>query len=536
MLAKLPLLGLVCSLASAAPVSTSSSTGSTSDLFPTNVAYLGATSTGIPPFLAQTNTAAAKTGTPTATYVLPQPIETSVQAFDHVDGDRNIFECFANLSPYYVSEESWGVYEYGLPDQCTIKQAHLLSRHGTRYSDSASTLRKVFANATASGNLTFLNDWKNTDEQLGLSILTALGNQQLFDKGVRTFFRYGGLLNFTDGSKIVARSTSQERMSMSAEYFLLGFFGTNWQDYADLELIIENTGFNNTLAAYYDCPNYETYEASDASTESSEAFLKQYTADAVERINGQLSGVNVTAAQIYLMQLQCAYEANNLGFSDFCYLFSQKEWEDFEYYSSFAWYDTSFYGSPDSRAVGSGWVQEFRDRIENITYQAEYQAEQNSTLDNSTTYFPLDQALYLDFTHDSMITQIYAALGFQQFVSNFTLNATGPEAFDISRVVPFGSQTYIEIIECDEEVPADRSALAVNGTSTTKYVHFILNDHSLPLHANIPEYCPERADGWCELTNFTTYLDTLWDADEFEYSCLGNSNDNSTSTDGTPVE
>lgn len=539
MLSKFSLLALAGSLVQAAPVaqssdeSSSASSSSSSNLFPTNIAYLGPTSTGIAPFLAQTNEAAAKTGTPTATYILPQPIETSIQALDHVSGDRNIFECFGSISPYYVSTESWGIYEYGLPDQCTIEQVHILSRHGTRYSDSTSTLRDSLANATGSGNLTFINDWISEDNQLGLSILTTLGNQQLFDKGARTYFRYGGLFNFTDGSRLLARSTSQERMTMSAEYFLLGFFGTNWQDYADLELVIENEDFNNTLAAYYDCPNYDTYEDSGVISETSADYLESYLANATERIQSQLSGINVTTALVFAMQQQCSYEANNLGFSHFCGIFTQQEWENYEYYLSWNWYDDSEFGSPTSRGMGIGWVEEFRERLESKTYSSEYQSEQNSTLDNSTTYFPVGNDLYADFTHDDIITNIYSALNFQQFKSNFSSNATNPQPFDLSRVVPFGSQTYIEVIECDEEVPADRSALAVNGTSTTKYIHFILNDHTLPLHANVPEYCPERADGWCEFNNFTTYLDTLWSGAEYEKSCYGDIA-NATVTDGVP--
>jgi hypothetical protein len=56
-----------------------------------------------------------------------------------------------------------------------------------------------------------------------------------------------------NGSKIIARSTTQRRMYESAEYFLAGFFGLGWTQNATLELAIEWPGFNNTMAGYKNC-------------------------------------------------------------------------------------------------------------------------------------------------------------------------------------------------------------------------------------------------------------------------------------------
>nr|AWT08573.1 PHYA [Pichia kudriavzevii] len=173
------------------------------DLFPTDIGFLGKTATADAPFLAETNGAAITYGVPTSSYTLPQPIETAIQARDHRNGDQNIYELFGSLSPYYVSD-GWGVYDYGLPKQCSINQVHVLSRHGSRYPTSPNSLSKLLShkNYTVSGELEFLNNWKYLQ---GSGILTKLGNQQLFDKGVRTFFRYGQLQDWNeDAMKIVA--------------------------------------------------------------------------------------------------------------------------------------------------------------------------------------------------------------------------------------------------------------------------------------------------------------------------------------------
>lgn len=47
---------------------------------------------------------------------------------------------------------------------------------------------------------------------------------------------------------------TQDRMLKSAEYFLAGFFGLEWTNNATIEVIIEESGFNNSLAGYLNCP------------------------------------------------------------------------------------------------------------------------------------------------------------------------------------------------------------------------------------------------------------------------------------------
>ena len=77
--------------------------------------------------------------------------------------------------------------------------------------------------------------------------------RRLFDSGTLHQYDYRHLYP-NDGSKIVARSTTQDRMLQSAEYFLAGFFGLQWPTNATLEVIIEGEGFNNSLAGYFNCP------------------------------------------------------------------------------------------------------------------------------------------------------------------------------------------------------------------------------------------------------------------------------------------
>lgn len=100
--------------------------------------------------------------------------------------------------------------------------------------------------AKFTGELSFLNDWIY---QLGAEILVPIGKQELFNSGTLHYYQYGHLFP-NNGSKIIARSTTQDRMTKSAEYFLAGFFGLEWTSNATLVLAIEepNGVWNNSLA------------------------------------------------------------------------------------------------------------------------------------------------------------------------------------------------------------------------------------------------------------------------------------------------
>lgn len=529
------LLSCLAAIALSAPVY---STTTSEVAFPTSndVGYPGVTATNIAPFLAQTDPVAVKFGTPSSTYSLPQPIETALQGLSSNSNSskENIFHHMGTLSPYYTSE-GFGVYNYGTPDQCRIVQLHSLSRHGSRYPTDQINVHKILENRnfTASGELEFLNSWNYTQ---GVNLLTKLGNQQLFLGGVRSFMRYGQLYDFSNPEKIVARTTSQDRITKSAEYFLSGFFGLDFEDYVNLEIIIESDGFNNTLAPYDNCPLYSDENKSAIYAN----YMEKYLDSATKRINSKLNGLTLNVNEVFQMQQLCAYETSNNGFSYFCNLFTAEEWENYEYYNSWTWYDGNSFGSPQGRALGSGWVEEFKQRLTKTEYNPAHQSNQNSTFDSNPLYFPTNQTVYFDFSHDSVITNIFTALGFETMKSNFTIDGklNSPEApFQLSKYVPFASQTYFEVIECDEEISAERKSNNQTFSSgPSKYIHMILNDNSYPLDKAIPSHCEERVDGWCKFDLFVEYLDTLWEKADFNEACFTGHFANSIVTDGAPIK
>lgn len=154
----------------------------------------------------------------------------------------------------------------------------MVHRHGSRYpefrGDAAErTLGLKLANATGKftghGPLDFLNDWKFL---LGAEILVPNGKQELFTSGTLHYYQYGHLYP-NNGSKIVVRSTTQRRMTESAEYFLAGFFGLGWTQNATLELGIEWPGFNNTLAGYKHCDHNSWAMAKDGKSHAFPGYV-----------------------------------------------------------------------------------------------------------------------------------------------------------------------------------------------------------------------------------------------------------------------
>lgn len=56
-----------------------------------------------------------------------------------------------------------------------------------------------------------------------------------------------------------------------------------------------------------------------------------YLRDTVPRLQQYLEGVELDIEDVYAMQELCAFETVALGYSKFCELFTEKEWEAFDY-------------------------------------------------------------------------------------------------------------------------------------------------------------------------------------------------------------
>ena len=206
------------------------------------------------------------------------------------------------------------------------------------------------------------------------------------------------------------------------------------------------------------------------------------------------------------------------GYSAFCNLFTYQEFVDFEYAQDLYFAGGSAFQSPTGRSVGIGYVQEIVARLENHTLG--YSGSQiNTTLDSNIETFPLNQSLYFDFSHDTNIMSILTAFGFTQF--NEFLPSThhpGPHNLTVSHLEPFACRLDIEVIKTPKPLNPDRTYAAGN---VTTYVHFILNQRTLPLGFSFPECGSGRLDGWCELDTFLAVQKKSTQLANYDHSCNG---------------
>ncbi|KXN93292.1 3-phytase B, partial [Leucoagaricus sp. SymC.cos] len=273
--------------------------------------------------------------------------EDEVEAKHHKHGKKrkfNMLEKWGNLSPWYsIGRGGFGL-DSGVeaPETCRVTGLHFLHRHGARYptewtryggpSKLANKLHSTTQDWTGSGKLAFLNDCRTTRSN-PLQVLTPFGRQQLFDLGVTMRIKYGYLLeNFTKANTIpVFRTESQDRMLASAMNFALGFFGWPYDDQYQQSITIEANGFNNTLSPYKTCPNANINEKADRGVWYESRWADIYLADARKRLAKDIKGFDLTTENVFTMQQMCAYETVAIGYSRFCELFTEEEWEGFNY-------------------------------------------------------------------------------------------------------------------------------------------------------------------------------------------------------------
>ncbi|TBU46091.1 phosphoglycerate mutase-like protein [Dichomitus squalens] len=430
----------------------------------------------------------------------------------------NPMRYWGNLSPWWsLGESAFGLKSTAkVPTGCELTQVHLLHRHGARYpTDGSSPSRfasrlHAAANSTgftATGPLEFLNTWTY---KLGAEILTPFGREQLFDLGIAFRVKYGHLL---EGFKNlpVFRTNSNARMVDSALHFAAGFFGVQqYQSSYHQVIVIEDDPFYDALTPWDACPNSGNDNANlgiIAAGNWSQIYLNK----TVARLQKHIDGIELDVSTVQSMQQLCAYETVALGYSEFCDLFTEEEWKGYEYALDLEiWYSYGP-GSPSAAAQGIGYVQELLARLTQ-TPITNFSTTLNQTIDGNNVTFPLDQPIYVDATHDTVITTVLTALNL-----SIPLTRTGPlpvnhiakdHSYIASHLVPFAANLVGQVVSCP----------AANRTHKESYIRFLLNDGVVPLTG--VSHCTENKDGLCLVESFVQGLQERIAEVDFQYDCF----------------
>ncbi|KAL6803681.1 histidine phosphatase superfamily [Trichoderma sp. SZMC 28012] len=497
-----------------------SSTHVNSKLFPpeSKVGYPGPTPTGEEPAAIETAPIYPYNHGPSDSFPLVAAQPWGASKFDR---KIDITKYWGNLSPWYsVSSADYGLPDASplIPDGCNIVQLHLLYRHGARYPTSGAapaTFAQKVHNATqakgfnVTGELSFLSDWTY---KLGAELLTPFGRSQNFNLGVAYRQLYGHLLNnFTATNTIpVFRTESQDRMVKTAENFAAGFFGVpEYLDQVNIEILVESPGLNNSGAPYEVCNNSNiASRGSIGSTVATEFALNAFNST-IARLQSQIFGLNLTATDAIAMLQLCSYETHALGYSAFCNLFTEEDFLNYEYY-----YDLSFYynngpGSPVAAAQGKGYLQEFVARFTHSFPAAD--SALNLTYDDNKTYFPLNQSIYADATHEVVVLDTLTAFNLTALFQGPPLSLSGNQkrnSFVASKIVPFATHFTTQILECPAQKP-------------TRQIRFLVNDAVVPISDSY-HGCPKNADGLCSFDHVVSILQKRIDEIDFDYDCFAN--------------
>ncbi|KAH7396289.1 histidine phosphatase superfamily [Pyrenochaeta sp. MPI-SDFR-AT-0127] len=489
------------------------------ELFPpeSNVGFPGPTPSGVEPAAIQTAKAYPYNDGNANQFPLvhPQPHGSSSESpkFD-------ISKHWGNLSPWY----SLRSLDYGLPDAsplvpegCDITQVHLLYRHGARYPTSGAApeafARKI-VNATktglaVSGELSFLSDWTY---KLGTELLTPFGRSQNFLLGIEYRQLYGHLLNNFTATKTlpVFRTESEDRMVKTAQNFAAGFFGVpEFLEQVNLEILVETPGLNNSGAPYEVCNNSNiASKGSIGSTVATRFAVNAFNAT-IARLQSQASGIKFTATDAIAMLQLCSYETIALGYSAFCDLFSEEDFLNYEYYFDLSFYYNNGPGSPVAAAQGKGYLDEFIARFTGQYPPAD--SALNQTFDNTTTFFPLNQSIYADATHEVVVLDTLTAFNLTALFDGPPLSPSGnrrQNSFVASKIVPFATHFTIQVLSCPAYQP-------------TKQIRFIVNDAVIPINTSYPG-CPADPNGLCSFDNVVSVLQKRSAEIDFDYDCFAN--------------
>ncbi|KAF1837445.1 acid phosphatase [Decorospora gaudefroyi] len=374
------------------------------------------------------------------------------------------------------------------PDGCDVTFASVLSRHGGR----DPTLGKSMAyhimiadiqNATITypGEFAFLKDYEYA---LGADQLTDAGRQEMVNSGAHFYRRYAKL--FGEHTPFV-RSGGQQRVVESAERWLTGVAQSRKEEPRKIDLIIpEGTDWNNTLS-HDTCPAFEDGPDHDLGDRAQQVWAAKFVPPIQERVNSAL-GTNLSVTYILYLMDMCPFEtlAHPVAkISDFCQLFTEKEWREYDYFQSLGKFYGYSVGNPLGPTQGVGYVNELLARLTEQPVQDN--TNTNHTLDSNPATFPLDRKVYADFSHDNDISNVLAALGLYNethALYNTTIEDTKEtHGYSAAWTVPFASRLYVEKLQCRDD--------------KEESVRIIVNDRVHPL-----EFCGGDEYGRCTLSEF----------------------------------
>ncbi|KAJ5183770.1 3-phytase A [Penicillium capsulatum] len=423
------------------------------------------------------------------------------------DSPKKGYQCFepsshqwAQYAPFFSTEHQDNGLPNDIPEGCQVDFVQMISRHGARYPTKGKgeryreLLNKIQTQAKLTGSAAPLKDHKY---KLGADSLVPFGEQEMVNAGIRFYERYPEL---SSQNEPFIRSTDSQRVMKSAEKFVDGFQKArgrpNQSKAPTIGSILANKGEGLNSLNHKNCPKFEkTYRG--LKHEGMDGFVKKMMHGIRGRLEESIKSIKdmgkdkvfLTDKDILELMELCNFDTvaasdNADEESPFCKLFKEHDWEQYEYAQSLSKFYAFGHGNPLGPTQGVGFLNELSARLTG-------EPVKDATTFDKTKPFPLDRAIYLDFTHDNGMIPIFSAMGLYKTHPSKDHYQTPAEigGFSLSRVVPFAARAYIERMTCcdagddagDEEEEGESVGNKGGNPSDNSYIRLIINERVVPL-------------------------------------------------------
>ncbi|ODV82206.1 putative acid phosphatase precursor [Suhomyces tanzawaensis NRRL Y-17324] len=398
---------------------------------------------------------------------LASPQQASVEQY-------NILRYLGGAGPY-IQRQGYGI-STDVPEQCTLEQVQLLSRHGERYPSNSvgkklEAIYKKFKsyNGTFTGDFGFLNDYtyfvdnsdlyeketspKNSDSNFA-------GTTDALKHGAAFRRKYGSLFNENETFPVF--SSNSGRCFQTGVFFTRGFFGDDYEDDKVTYVVVDEDKKMgaNSLTPRAACASYN-----DTSSSEVKKLDTTYLKNIITRFQKFAPGLNLTQGDVSNLFQWCAYELNVRGSSPFCDLFSNEEFIQYSYGTDVSNYYANGAGNNLTAVIGSTLLN----------------ASLTLLKDNSSS-----NKVWLSFTHDTDLEIFHSALGLLEPKEDLPTDYIPfPYPYLHSSIVPQGARIYTEKYKCGQ----------------SSYVRYIINDAVVP----IPK-CSSGPGFSCEFSAYEDYI------------------------------
>jgi len=261
------------------------------------------------------------------------------------------------------------------------------------------------------------------------------------------------------GKKTRLWASDSNRVIDTARYFSAGFFGLDWEDTADLQVIPQTDDLGaDTLTPGDTCLQYrdDAKHGHDYGLAMLTKFRSTYLPSISDRLEHQNPQLRFADTEIYSMQEMCGFETLVRGSSPWCDVFTHKDWLNFEYARDVIHYYRAGAGNQYGPVMGWLWL--------------------NATA-NLMAAGPGVGPMFFSFVHDGDIVPMLAALDLFHDDEKLPVTHVASERrWRTSSITPMGGRVIFERLACPQSSSSSSSSSSGAGVQEAIFVRINVND------------------------------------------------------------